>query len=203
MPHFEYKKTPRLGDIITAYPNRKEYWGRIDSIEDSYSCSESGYIQQIYYKLESGGIAYKENQNIKWYVFSPEEHIEFLKDPENYEKNKQERKTKLIFEKVKKLNEESIALAEKYPKSEYYIYKLKWIDDGTFQPVPYAMDTVYEKIIIATTRDEAYDIAKENPNGGDTRHFWHNPKYLVCECIGSSWINESKVIMIHSQYDTC
>jgi hypothetical protein len=114
----------------------------------------------------------------------------------------QDKKTELIFEQVNKLNEESILLAEKYPKSEYYIYKLRWIDDGTFQPMAYSTDAVYEKIIIATTPDEAYNIAKEHPNGGDTRHFWHNPKYLVCECLGGSWINESKVIMINSQYDT-
>ena len=190
MPCYGYLRLPKVGDIITAYPNRKEYWGRIVGIEDT--C----------YRLESDRIAKRENQNIKWYAFSQEEHIEFLKDPENYDRKMQERKTELIFEQVKKLNEESIALAEKYPKSEYYIYKVRWIDDGTFQPMAYSESAVYEKIIIATTSDEAYDIAKENPNGGDTQHFWHNPKYLVCECLGGSWINESKVIMINSQYDT-
>ena len=190
MPCYGYLRLPKVGDIITAYPNRKEYWGPIVSIEDT--C----------YRLESGRIAKKENKYKTWYAFSSEEHIEFLKDPENYDKNKQEKKKKLIFEQVKKLNEESIALAEKYSKSEYYIYKLHWIDDGSFQPVAYSMDAVYAKIIIATTPDEAYDIAKESPNGGDTRHFWLNSKYLVCECLGGSWINESKVIMIESQYDT-
>ena len=182
------KKKVEIGDVIVAYPNRKEYWGTISTIE----------IGANIFWLNTDRMVRKENQNIKWYAFSPEEHIKFLQNPDAYQTIKQNEKTELIWEQVAQKNQN-----QKVPR---FIYKVYWLDDGTFKPQPYNMSAIYEMSIIAKSSEEAKDIASQTSEslsyiGEDTKHFWADHRYLVCDLIGSSYIDESQMICINKIHD--
>jgi hypothetical protein len=65
----------------------------------------------------------------------------------------------------------------------------------------------YEMIIIAKSPEEAKNIASHTSSsyryfGDDTKHFWADHRYLVCDLIGASYIDESQMICINKQNDT-
>ncbi len=175
----------QIGDTISKFGNPYELWGTVVSDEGSI------------FRLSSGRSIKKSTYNIIWTVSKSafkQEQYRIFKDNK---KKEQEKKTLSVFSKVANTNTMVSVIIT--PLTEYYLYRVYWINDGTFDPDPYNMDAVWEKIVNARNSQEATQIAATGKLGMNTKHFWENPRYLVCQLLGQSFINETKIITESSQ----
>jgi hypothetical protein len=157
-------QSAKIGDIIVDKYNHQDNWGQIIADE------------RTAWKLNTGRIAKKENENIRWII---------------KQNNFSEREEQLIlYVSAQNIQETNNELSKSI--SRYYIYHITWMARGYHDWCNYESTTIKSKLINATNREEAFYIALQNENYKDR-------PFLICKLIGNSYMNESKVLSVEKE----
>lgn len=135
-------------------------------------------------RLDSGLIVQKNTYGLEWCYFGELKYI------------------KKTFKEVAEKNSLiSYRINLEKPLHHFNLYLLRIMDDCYFSRVDHQkIHEVREMVVSARDPEEAKTLASTCKNLDDSEAYWKEPRYILCELIGESYKDETKIISV-SRYD--